>query len=178
MTTTNQWHSHIKFFHWLVFLLVLATIIAVGAADNFERGSSEKALLMMLHKSFGVTVLLATLLLVVAHIKHGRPPVIGRGWQVKLSTVVHWGMIALLIGMPVFGLLMSQFGQRPVDIFGLFSIPVFLEANKELARTIHTLHAHVAAPVIVALILLHIGGALWHHFIDKDDTLKRMRPGS
>lgn len=131
----------------------------------------------MLHKSFGATVFVATVLLLVAHFKHGRPPVIGSGWQVRLSTLVHVGLIALLLGMPLFGLLMSQFGQRPVEIFGLFSIPVFLGENKELAGMIHTLHAKVAGPTFVVLVLLHIGGALWHQFVDKDDTLKRMRPG-
>ena len=76
--------------------------------------------------------------------------------------------------MPIAGLLMSQFAQKPVNVFGWFEIPVVLAENEKLAGIIYEMHTHVAAPILVALVALHILGALWHHLFDKDDTLKRM----
>ena len=71
---------------------------------------------------------------------------------------------------------MSQFAGRPVSWFGVVEIPVWLDANKELAGQIKDVHAEILAPALFVLIIAHLLGALWHHFFDKDDVLKRMLP--
>lgn len=176
-STSTHWGSTAKAFHWVMFLVVLGAFIAVNVAHNFDKESSERATWMMLHKSFGVTALGLVVLWLVARLPIGRPDSLGALWQERLSLIVHWGIFLMLIGMPVGGLLMAQFAGRDVSVFGLFSIPAVLTPNQALAERVHQGHTEVAAPILVALLLVHILGALWHHWADRDDTLRRMLPG-
>jgi cytochrome b561 len=80
----------------------------------------------------------------------------------------------MMIAMPLSGLVMSQFADRPVSWFGLFQIPVFVTPDKEVAEQIADLHEEVLWPVLLTLVVVHGLAALWHHFVLKDDTLRRM----
>ena len=71
---------------------------------------------------------------------------------------------------------MSQFAGRPVSWFGIFEVPVWVAENESLAEWLHGLHSEFLAPFLFVLIILHILGGIWHHFIDRDDVLKRMLP--
>ncbi|MBZ2188881.1 cytochrome b/b6 domain-containing protein [Alcanivorax sp. JB21] len=173
-STDTQWGSLNKLLHWSLFLAVLMTFIAVNVAGTYERGADERTWWMMLHRSFGLTAMLLMGIWLVLRPWTGRPLQYGALWQAQLSRVVHWGLVLLVIGMPVAGLLMSQFGQREVSVFGLFVIPVLLAENKDLSSLIYNAHTNIAAPLIFVLILVHIGGSLWHHIFDKDETLTRM----
>jgi len=173
-STDTRWGVLNKLFHWTLFLVVVAIFIAVNMAEAQPRGSDAKAWWMIAHRSLGLTAMVLMLVWLATGLWTGRPYPYGALWQTRLATLTHWGMILLILGMPVAGLLMSQFAQKPVNVFGWFEIPVVLTENKELAGIIHEIHTHVAAPILVALVGLHVVGALWHHFFDKDETLKRM----
>lgn len=177
LSSDSQWGSLHKVLHWTLFLLVLATFVAVNIAQGYERGSEEKAWWMIMHRSFGVTAMLLMAAWLIVRISTGRPNQYGALWQARLSKVTHWGMVLLVLGLPLGGLLMSQFAGREVVIFHLFSIPPVLPESEALAKQIYTVHTEIGAPLLFVLILLHIGGALWHHFIDRDGTLRRMLPG-
>lgn len=62
-----------------------------------------------------------------------------------------------------------------VSVFGLFTLPDFVRPNEALADIMVQTHG-VLAWSLIAMIALHVGGALKHHIIDRDDTLKRMLP--
>jgi cytochrome b561 len=97
-------------------------------------------------------------------------------WQETVSRIVHWGLILCILAMPLSGVLMSLFGGRAIDIYGLFSIPGFekVESVQKTARALHGLVPYA----FVALILVHILAALKHMFIDKDGTVRRMLSGA
>ena len=173
-STDSQWGSLNKLLHWALFLAVLATFVAVNVAGSYERGTDERTWWMVMHRSFGLTAMLLMVIYLVLRPWTGRPHQHGALWQSRLSGLVHLGLILLVIGMPIAGLLMSQFAQREVSVFGWFAIPVVLGENSDLSSAIYNVHTNIAAPLIFVLILLHVGGALWHHVLDKDNTLKRM----
>lgn len=173
-STDTQWGATNKLLHWALFLVVLATFVAVNIAGTYDRGTDERAWWMVMHRSFGLLAMLIMVVYLILRPWAGRPYQHGALWQSHLSTVVHLGLVLLVIGMPIAGLLMSQFAQREVSVFGLFAIPVVLGENRDLSSMIYDAHTKVAAPLVFVLILLHIGGALWHHFLDKDNTLTRM----
>lgn len=173
-STDTRWGVLNKLFHWSLFLLVVAIIVAVNMAEAQPKGSDAKAWWMVAHRSLGLTAMMVMLAWVILKPWLGRPHPYGALWQTRLATLVHWGMILLIIGMPIAGLLMSQFAQKPVSVFGCFDIPVVLAENEKLAGIIYGMHTRVAAPLLVGLVGLHVAGALWHHFFDKDETLKRM----
>ncbi len=173
----TQWHPVAKTLHWLLFLFVLAALVAVTVAHDHEAGSPERIGWVVWHLSFGITALVLMVAWLMARPRIGRPAPIGAPWQRRLASLVHWGMVALVIVMPLAGLLMAQFSGHPVSFYHLVPIPPLLPANEALAERILALHKSVGAPIFVLLVLVHIAGALWHHLVDKDVTLKRILPG-
>ncbi len=91
------------------------------------------------------------------------------------STAAHWGMYAMLVIVLVSGYLISTADGRSVSVFDIFSIPSAVQ-GKTLADQAGAVHYYVAIAMIV-LASIHGAAALKHHFIDKDDTLRRMLPG-
>ena len=75
--------------------------------------------------------------------------------------------------MPISGLMGSYFGGRDVDVFGIFTIYGAMDQNKELSDAFMGMHG-LFGKVTIGAFLLHLVGAIKHHVVDKDDTLKRM----
>jgi len=174
--TAARWGGFNKFMHWALFLVLAGVFITVNIAMGLEKGDPTKGLLMMLHKSFAVTVLVLMVIWRVKRAGSPRPEPYGAAWQVRLSQVVQWAIILLALFMPIGGFLMSQFFESPLVLFNLIQVPQILPGNEELGGVLMSMH-RIAGPTFFFIILAHIAGALWHHFIDKDETLKRMLPG-
>lgn len=177
--TPLYWGWVAKTFHWLMFVLVVAAWFAVDQHENFPKGSPARGEWMSLHKAFGISVFFLVWLRLAWRLSGTTPdPVITSKWQHRAAELVHWALYFLMVMMPLSGLLMSQFDGRVVSWFGVFDIPVFLTENKALAGQIKELHEDVWWPLLLALIGLHAAAGLWHQFIVKDGTLKRMLPFS
>ena len=129
-----------------------------------------------LHKAFGVSLLFWMIARVINRVfTKAPPPVAMAKWQMLLSQLSHFALYALLIAMPIAGLLMSIYGGRPVDIFGLFQIPVFVTPDRGLARLYNDWHTDIIWPMIIAFTLIHIGAALYHQFVKKDNLIGRIK---
>ena len=129
-----------------------------------------------LHKAFGVSLLFWMIARVINRVfTKAPPPVAMPKWQMLLSQLSHFALYALLIAMPIAGLLMSIYGGRPVDIFGLFQIPVFVTPDRSLARLYNDWHTDIIWPMIIAFTLIHIGAALYHQFVKKDNLIGRIK---
>ena len=94
--------------------------------------------------------------------------------QIWVSKLTHAMLYALMLGMPLMGWVMSSAGGYPVKVFGL-EIPAIVEKNPELGKLANQLH-ELGGYVLIGLILLHIGAAIYHQFIRKDGLLARMLP--
>ncbi len=90
----------------------------------------------------------------------------------KGSSLLHWGFYALLLTVMIVGYFISTLDGRSISVFGLFDVPsVYTQKGMEkLAGKLHWILAYLT----IALAALHAGAALWHHFIKKDNVLKRM----
>ena len=78
--------------------------------------------------------------------------------------------------MPLSGYVSSTLKGHPTKILGT-PLPMLFEKNKELAGAVFNVHV-IASYLCALFILMHIGAALKHHFINKDNILKRMLPFS
>jgi cytochrome b561 len=78
--------------------------------------------------------------------------------------------------MPLTGWLMSSAANFSVNVFGLFTLPDLVAPDKALADAFEAVH-HWLAWVLIGLVALHVAGALKHHFVLRNDTLRRMIPG-
>lgn len=163
--------------HWIVSLAFFG-LLAVGfILSNDLLPREEASALRDQHKAAGTIMLFLVAWRVIWRLRQGFPAPLPRvaAWQVTASRLVHWGLLAALVLMPVSGVLMSLLGGRSIDIFGLFVIPPFaqIEGAGKLARAVHG----YVAWTLVALITLHVAAALKHAILDKDATLARMVSG-
>lgn len=175
--SAQRWGWVAQLFHWLMFLLIIGAWFAVEQHEQFPKGSPERGAWMDLHKAIGLSVFFLFWARLGWRLSGPVPdPVITNPWQHRAAVVVHWGLYFVMLMMPLSGLVMSQFAGREVSWFGLFEVPVFLGENKELAGQIKELHQDVWWPLLLVLVAVHVGAALWHQFIVKDGTMNRMRP--
>ena len=101
-----------------------------------------------------------------------------RPWERPAATLTHRGFYVLLLLMPVTGWLMASASPLgiPTVVFGLFALPNPVGPNAALERVMALVHGGLAV-LLVVLLLLHVGAALRHHFVLRDDVLTRMLPG-
>ena len=83
----------------------------------------------------------------------------------------------VILAMPVSGFAMRQFAGKTIDIFAVLSVPQLATIDMDLAKQIAFVHKEVLWTMLLTLVAIHIAGALWHHFINRDTTLQRMLPG-
>ena len=167
----QKWSASSRIFHWVSAVLLLVTWLLMLAY-----GYNESKVYIGLHKAFGMSVLFWMIARVINRLFTKAPPPLPMPKiQVIVSQLTHFILYALLIAMPIAGLLMSVYGGRPVDMFGLFEIPVFVTPNRTAARFYNDVHADILWPMIIIFTLAHIGAAFFHQWIKKDKLIDRMK---
>lgn len=176
MTRPVRYPALIIFFHWLVAALVICAITLIGLADDLA-DKELKRNLIMLHKSVGITVLVVMVLRMIFTLPLQRPVPEGgsRATQVA-AKAVHVAFYGLLLAIPFLGWWMSSAAGRPISWFFLFELPSIAPTDMPLAKIIKDWHVELAE-VLIVLIGIHAAAALWHHYFNKDNTLRRMLPG-
>ena len=162
--------------HWFMALAVFSLfglglyMVELTYYDAWYKGSLD------LHKSAGA--LLAVLLLVrvfwrVVNVVPNSADITGSKLEIKAAHYAHL-LLYVLMGLLMFaGYLISTADGRPIDVFGLFSIPALafsFENQESIAGIIH----EYLAWTLVLLSAGHGLASLKHHFINKNNTLIRM----
>lgn len=162
--------------HWLTAFMVIAIIILAFAGDFLEKSLGEFRAIA-LHKSLGMTVFVLTLFRLAWRLSHKPPPLPATtpAWQRAAAHTVHIAIYAFLLGMPVLGYVFGSGGPYPMQWFGI-DIPK-MAIGKPLADAAHLAH-EIGGFTITALLLAHVSAALWHHFVQRDGLIARMRLGS
>ncbi|MCG8506912.1 MAG: cytochrome b [Sphingomonadales bacterium] len=179
--TTERWGAVSVILHWIVAVLIIAAIIMgiwITRLDP-EVALHRKiwATLMPLHKSVGLAALFfATVRLVwyLATPKTHLPPVLAP-WERVAATIDHISLYALTLIVPVSGWASSSSVGAETKFFGLFTLPNLMEKNEDASRFYYDLH-WIVAWITIGLLAVHIGAALWHHFLKKDRVLFNMLP--
>lgn len=166
-------------FHWLVGLSIIS-LMAVGIYMEENKAYD----LYPIHKSMGVIVFLFAIERIFWRIYNGWPTSLGESpaIQLTLAKLVHWVLILATLLFPISGMLMSGLGGHGIDVFGLqLMAPNYdpaepgkaIPINGDIAGLAHQVHG-ILGKVMIGVILLHVAGALKHHFVDRDRTLSRM----
>jgi cytochrome b561 len=165
-----------RLLHWLTVLAVLA-IAAVGLWMTFAEPAEEafKLRLYNIHESLGITLLLVTLLRLFWRWRHPPPPLpADLPVPMRLAAhATHLALYALLLAMPVVGLMATNAWGFPLTAFGILPIPSPIGPDEALAPRLSWLHAMLAL-ALGGVAAMHIGAALFHHVIRRDDILRRM----
>jgi cytochrome b561 len=147
-------------------------------AGHLPPGMAKLATLAR-HKSWGLTILGLTVLRLAWHWSNRQSPALPatlRPHERVLARLSHRGLYALLLFlMPLSGWLMSSARNFPVSWFGALQLPDLIGPDVEAYEFLRAAHGMLAA-LLFGLVLLHALAALTHHFVRKDDVLRRMLP--
>lgn len=168
--------STAKALHWLMAILFFG-LLALGFYMSDLPLSPEKLQYYSWHKWAGVTAFLLVWLRLFWRVTH-QPPALPAGMPKLMQLAAHGGhflLYGLMIIIPLSGWLMSSAKGIQTVWFGVLPIPDLLSKDKEVGNLLKSVHESLNF-LFVAVIAGHIGAALKHHFIDKDDILTRMLP--
>jgi len=174
--TQNQFGAVTKSFHWGIALIVVCLLIGGHLMHDLPDGTI-KLVIYNLHKSLGITVLTLTLCRLLWNNVSERPHLDDPmpAWEKPLARPLQNIFYVLLLAMPLTGWIFSSAAGRPVHFFGLFTLPDLVSPDKPIAKFFRELHG-IISYIIISAVALHVGSVLKHHFIDKDEHLKRMLP--
>jgi len=177
-TRTDHYPATSKLLHWLVAICVLTTAPVAIAMGRVAAGPLQNTL-YNLHKSLGVLILVLMILRLINRLVVGAPiadPKI-EPWQKTVSSIVHGLLYVLLLAMPIVGYIANSAYGASTPFFGLFNLPPIVGKNEALSNQLFTLHRYVGW-FLILLVFTHIGAALYHTFIRRDDVINRMLPRS
>ena len=170
----THYHPVAKTLHWLMSILIIG-LLALGLYMHELPLSPQKLELYSWHKWFGVTVFMLVWLRLAWQIVHPAPPPSAALSPVLKNTAraAHSVLYVLMALIPVSGWMMSSAKGFQTVWFGVLPIPDLLSRDKELGDLLQEVHEGLNVALMLTL-SGHVAAALWHHFVLKDDTLKRM----
>ena len=180
-------HTHYggvtKTFHWLTAFLILTAIPLGLYASRLPYDTSEqlaqKALIFSLHKTVGITAFAVASLRILWALTQPKPGLLNADnpAEAGLADTVHWLLYGSLVFVPLTGWIHHAASEGFAPIWWPFGQDLpFIPKDEGLSSTFAGLH-YVGQWVLIIAIGLHISGALKHHVIDHDATLRRMLPG-
>lgn len=170
-----------RFFHWLsaviVFVMLGTGLAMVYRGKDLNVWDELTNTLYTTHKTLGLALLALIVIRLLYRFVQGAPeeePSLNF-LQRFMSHATHFGLYMLLIALPVLGWLgISMF--PALDTFAGYKIPALVSPDKGMSKQVFWMHA-LGAYSIMVLIAMHVGAALYHHFVRGDDVLRRMLPG-
>jgi cytochrome b561 len=171
----NQYQTSQKWLHWLSAILILGLFAlglwmrTLGYYDSWYQTAPHW------HKQIGIILLFVMVIRLLwrLKIKAPEPLVNHKAWEVKVAHITHYILYLGVFLIIASGYLIATADNRGIEVFGLFNMPVLFtpfEGQEDIAGDIHEYGAYA----LMAVIALHVAGAIKHHVIDKDSTLKRM----
>jgi cytochrome b561 len=159
--------------HWVMAILLIA-LVSIGLYMTDLPNNLLKLKLYGLHKEFGFLVLMLAIIRMSWRLTNISPSLATLNLFERLAArTIHWIFYILMLALPITGWMITSAADLPVSFFGLFVIPTLIEPNPERLVLFENLHTLLAYGLIAAF-CLHVTAALKHHFINKDDILKRM----
>ena len=175
VTSNDGYGAVAKAFHWLI-VAMLAAQYAVGwLMPHINRNTPNEGLVSW-HLSIGVAILFVLLLRLIWRLAFPvAPERTLTPWESTLSRVTHVTLYALVIGMIVLGWAAAGFYGWELRLFGFIPLPALAPKGATWAHTAGDVHNFLLW-VLLGFIALHVGAALYHYVIKRDQVLQRMLP--
>lgn len=170
--STTAYGSVAKFFHWVVFVLLITMLVVGFFMDDMPK--DLKPLTFNIHKLTGLTILALMCLRLGWTLMNTKPalPMPVPLWQRLAERLVHFSLYFFVILMPIVGWVGSVAAGYAPHLGGFeFNLPI--EKNEAVADLAFELH-EIIAFIIIGLVTVHVLAALYHQFIKRDNLIKRM----
>ena len=169
----NGYGALARVLHWLMALFVVA-MFALGywmrTLDYYHPWYQSAP---ELHKSFGAMLIVLIVIRIFWRLTTPQPPPLSKNRLEQIGAQgVHILLYLLLVAMAITGYVFATGNGKTLSVFGLVELPSFMKSKPvaDLAGDVHQWLAYT----IIGLAVLHMLAALKHHFVDRDDTLRRM----
>ena len=175
--TVDSFNNIAIFLHWLVaFLLMIQFLIGLDMVDIPKGPDSPRVFWFNTHKSIGILLGCVVLFRLYWRLRSGVPesPAGSANWERTAASLSHKLLYFCMVLMPTSGLVGSLFSKYDLLFLGI-KIPKFFEHDpliKEVTTNIHQWTAYI----FLAIICIHILGAVKHLVIDCDGVFERMMP--
>jgi Cytochrome B561 len=161
--------------HWLTLLMVILTYAAMLLKDSVPEAWAP--MVKNLHFNFGASVFALLLIRLAVRAFHATPPTTPplEEWQEVGAKIFHWLLYVVFLMLPLLGMLTLAYGGKSWSLLG-WPVPQWVTPDpvmRKLVKTVHETLANIGYFIIGA----HALAALYHHYLRKDDTLRRMMPG-
>ncbi|MFG1280690.1 cytochrome b [Xanthobacter autotrophicus] len=173
----SRYGAPLRAIHWLTVVSIIVVFGITYLEGFFARGTPERGLIWWTHISVGLLIIALVAARIPVRIFGHHPPAstqISRPVAIA-SHIVHGLLYLLLIAVPLVGIYLAFLRGNEVSFFSLFTIPSPIAVNRDLAREVIEVHEWLANALII-LAVLHAAAAVAHHYVLKDDVLKRMLP--
>jgi cytochrome b561 len=163
--------------HWTTATLVLF-MLPLGVVISIKWDGPLRDALYNLHRSIGAVIIPLIILRLAYRVTHPPPPLPDDVPPIQqfAAHAIHWGLYALLLAQPFIGWIATSAYPAPIPVFGLFELPPIWSEDRALSDSLLRVHALIGA-TIAGLVAMHIGAALYHHFVRRDGILTRMIGG-
>jgi cytochrome b561 len=165
--------------HWIIVLGIIAQYF-LAEAEESQRAAGAAMSPMDWHMSLGITLLALAVARVLWRIFDRTPawPAQMRGYERFFAAFVHLALYALLFAIPISGWVLASVEGESLSLFGWFDVPALGppggEEREHLVEEVH----EVLFNALFVLAIVHVVAALKHHFIDRDNVLRRMLFGA
>jgi cytochrome b561 len=164
-----------KVFHWLVVALLIVQYPLGKFMPHIHRGMTPGDA-MTFHISFGITILTLTVLRLFWRITHPVAPATSLpAWQQTISEAVHWLLCALVLATTMTGWIFASERGWSISLFSVVPLPMLPTEASPLASAIGNWHGTMEWALLL-VIGAHVGAAMAHTFIFRDQIMQRMLP--
>lgn len=176
--TLQNWGWLTRALHWsialAVFGMLAAGLYAGSVNQSTPAGEMRYYAVIDVHKSFGLTILMFMAFRLIWRISGPTPamPATVPMWEKLAARTAPVLLYAGLFLLPVTGWLWASAYGEPVRFFGL-KLPGLIHLTGPDATLAHHIHI-VTAFILMAIVGLHVLGALKNHFVDRNDVLRKM----
>ena len=162
--------------HWTIALFILYNLLVGWFHDFLPKPVGS--VLMSGHKAIGLTVILLALVRLAWRLTHRPPPYdpVMKPWEKALAAATHWIFYILMLFAPITGWLMISANGRATSWFGLFDVPPLPISGGREVHEIYESRHELIGYLLLAVIVLHVAGALKHQLQGHRHMLGRMAP--
>ncbi len=160
--------------HWVIALLIIG-LLALGLYMVSLPWNPQRLKFYGWHKEYGLLVLFLAVFRIIWRLSNEQPELALPLLEKIAARSMHWAFYVFMFAMPITGWLITSAAGLPASFFGLFTLPNLIAPDESKRVLFEWVHEWLGYALIAA-IFMHTAAALKHHFINKDDILRRMFP--